>query len=389
METLKILMVSTFFPPYHIGGDAVHVKYLSDELTKKGHEVHVIHSFDAYQLKKGNKEQLQDDDSVHTHKLQTPLGPASAACCYVSGRNNSAERLVDKVSKEISPDAIHYHNISLLGCGVLNQGTGKKIYTAHDHWAFCQRNDHMKFGKDMCNDRSCISCAIGSHRPIRLISSNKIVSELKKLDVIVSPSSYMKQMLSSFGLNSIVVKNFVPRPENVCVKDIDPYFIYAGVLEKHKGIDTLVNAYHRSKCSSELHILGSGSLFEHISKINDERIKVLGFRPKNEVLSEIASSLCMVAPSKCGENSPLSCIESLSVGVPLIVSPNGGLPEIAAGCGIITSPTEKNITSAINSIEENKELRNSMSQNAIKNFEEQHSPERYMKQYYTFLEENA
>ena len=45
METMKILMVSTFYPPYHLGGDAVHVKYLADELTKAGHEVHIIHSY--------------------------------------------------------------------------------------------------------------------------------------------------------------------------------------------------------------------------------------------------------------------------------------------------------------------------------------------------------
>ena len=44
METAKILMVSTFYPPYHLGGDAIHVKYLADELSKAGHEVHVIHS---------------------------------------------------------------------------------------------------------------------------------------------------------------------------------------------------------------------------------------------------------------------------------------------------------------------------------------------------------
>ena len=45
-------MTSTFYPPYHIGGDAVHVKYLAEELAKRGHEVHILHSIDAYNVKR-------------------------------------------------------------------------------------------------------------------------------------------------------------------------------------------------------------------------------------------------------------------------------------------------------------------------------------------------
>jgi hypothetical protein len=35
METLTFLFTSTFYPPYHIGGDAIYVKYLAEELPKK------------------------------------------------------------------------------------------------------------------------------------------------------------------------------------------------------------------------------------------------------------------------------------------------------------------------------------------------------------------
>ena len=41
METLRFLMVSTFYPPYHLGGDAVHVQYLAEALAERGHEVPV------------------------------------------------------------------------------------------------------------------------------------------------------------------------------------------------------------------------------------------------------------------------------------------------------------------------------------------------------------
>ena len=38
METSCIVMTSTFYPPFHLGGDAVHVK-MAEELVRQGHEV--------------------------------------------------------------------------------------------------------------------------------------------------------------------------------------------------------------------------------------------------------------------------------------------------------------------------------------------------------------
>ncbi len=386
METMKILMVSTFYPPYHLGGDAVHVKYLADELTKAGHEVHIIHSLDAYNLKKNGKKDDINDNAEHIYRLKTDLGPVSAAGAYLTGRNRNADRLVDKVCSEVKPDWIHYHNISMLGCGVLSKGKSKKIYTCHDHWPFCQRNDFMKFGEHICDVQNCVKCSIKSHRPVRMISTNQIVSEIKRLDAVISPSNYMKNMLDVLGLESVLIKNFVPRPtEDISTKD-DFHFVYAGVLEKHKGVDILINAYLKSKSDFELHFLGDGSLKENVMKMSDKGIKYLGFLPRCQLIPEVASSLCMTAPSVCGENSPLSCIEALSVGVPLVVSPNGGLPELAENCGIITPPDENDLAYALIQMGNDRDLRDKMSRNALVKYEKEHSPEAFMKQYFSLVE---
>ena len=386
METMKILMVSTFYPPYHIGGDAVHVKYLADELTAAGHEVHIIHSLDAYHLKKNKEDFIKNKEEEHVYRLQSNWGSFSAATSYLTGRNRNAERLVEKVSAEIKPDWIHYHNISLLGCGVLSQGNAPKIYTSHDHWPFCQRNDYMRFGEKICDDHSCLTCSIRSHRPMRMISTQDIISELKKIDAIIAPSEYMQRMLSRFGAESTVIKNFVPHP----IEDIsfhgEPHFIYTGVLEKHKGLDLLIRAYLKSNLDSEVHILGDGSLKQEVTKLTKEGVKYLGFLPRSKLIPEVASSLCMVAPSICGENSPLSCIESLSVGVPLIVSPNGGLPELATGCGLVSPPHEADLAAALMRLDKDEELRDKMSHNALTKYRTEYSPEAYLKQYFSLTE---
>jgi len=35
METLKFVMTAAFYPPYHLGGDANHVRYLAEAWWRK------------------------------------------------------------------------------------------------------------------------------------------------------------------------------------------------------------------------------------------------------------------------------------------------------------------------------------------------------------------
>lgn len=137
MESRRIVMASTFYPPYHLGGDAVHVRYLAEELVRRGHEVHVLHSLDAFALKARGKEPKPVRSDVHTHPVSTSLGATSASMAYVLGTNGAAERELERLVQEVKPDWIHHHNISLLGQQVLSIGDAPKMYTAHDHWLAC------------------------------------------------------------------------------------------------------------------------------------------------------------------------------------------------------------------------------------------------------------
>ena len=47
-ERLSFCMVTTFYPPYHFGGDAIYAYRLSNALARRGHKVTVVHSADAY-----------------------------------------------------------------------------------------------------------------------------------------------------------------------------------------------------------------------------------------------------------------------------------------------------------------------------------------------------
>lgn len=120
MKPLKCLMLTTFYPPYHLGGDALHVYNLSNELAKLRHEVHVIHSIDAYYLSRriphsGN---YLNHEKVFLHPLESRLGVIAPLISEFVGLSHPLSRQALKVVEEIKPDVIHHHNITAFGNGV-------------------------------------------------------------------------------------------------------------------------------------------------------------------------------------------------------------------------------------------------------------------------------
>ncbi|MDY6917297.1 MAG: hypothetical protein SVP26_05030 [Chloroflexota bacterium] len=74
MTKLKFLFTTTFYPPYHIGGDALDVKWLAEDLATRGHEVHVMHSVEAFAPKRcGGQvlEAVQGSGSASSSQVKT------------------------------------------------------------------------------------------------------------------------------------------------------------------------------------------------------------------------------------------------------------------------------------------------------------------------------
>jgi len=73
---MRFCMVTTYYPPYHFGGDAIYVRALSRALVSLGHQVEVMHCVDAYRLKKGNSiPQDVADAGVIVHRDQIIKAP--------------------------------------------------------------------------------------------------------------------------------------------------------------------------------------------------------------------------------------------------------------------------------------------------------------------------
>jgi len=208
------------------------------------------------------------------------------------------------------------------------------------------------------------------------------------IDLIIAPSAFMASVLKlRLGIEAVVIPNFAPRPSSEgSLEGSARYFLFTSVLEKHKGLDLLLDAYRYGDVMSGLHIAGRGSLEGLVREREREtggKIRYLGFLDRDELLSEIGSALAVVLPSQCPESSGLSCIEALALGIPIIVSERGALPELLDDpqSGLICGSSAGEISQVLQRMERETGLRSLLSKNALERYERNYSPERYVDEY--------
>jgi glycosyltransferase involved in cell wall biosynthesis len=105
------------------------------------------------------------------------------------------------------------------------------------------------------------------------------------------------------------------------------YYCYVGRLSHEKGVETLIKA--ALLLSYKLKIIGGGSLAEEVTKqTKDTNIEFVGYKQWNDIKEIVGKALFTIIPSEWYENNPLSVIESLSLGTPVLGSEVGGIPEL-------------------------------------------------------------
>lgn len=140
-------------------------------------------------------------------------------------------------------------------------------------------------------------------------------------------------------------------------------FIYAGRLEKLKGVDVMLRAWRQMREKApRLVICGTGTLEERCrTYVADHRLNVemKGFVPNEEVCRMVAESKALILPTQWYEGFPMSMIEAYSVGTPVIGSDLGNVGSIAVegitGCKF-TCNSEKSLIEAIERLGQYKDI---------------------------------
>ncbi len=122
-------------------------------------------------------------------------------------------------------------------------------------------------------------------------------------------------------------------------------FVFAGRWIENKGIEDLIVAYSRAQldpAQCPLILLGDGPIRPKveslISDLGVKGVEMPGFIDPASKTKRVASARWLVAPARTREDMGVTPIEARSVGVPVIVTRDGGLPESGGDAALIVEP---------------------------------------------------
>ncbi len=208
---MKFCMLTTFFGSHSFGGDAAFVDRLSRSLADHGHEVHVIHCRDAFEASRGGESPrpYEPHPGVRTHPLASPVSVLSPLATHQTGHPLFKARAIRRLIREIGPDVVHFHNLSLIGGpGLLSIPApgAVKFMTAHEHWLVCPLSVLWKFDRGVCETRECVKCCVKASRPPQFWRKTSLLDRsLGRLDALICPSRSTIHEHARRGINARMV----------------------------------------------------------------------------------------------------------------------------------------------------------------------------------------
>lgn len=405
---LRFAMVTTFYPPYHFGGDGMYVERLAHALAALGHEVEVIHDLDAYRIGGGKpKPARPQPKGVQLHTLQTPgpaLGKAHPGSRLATlGTQQLGRPLVhgNKIRQilERDFDVIHYHNISLVGGpGVLEYGNAVKLYTAHEHWLVCPTHILWRYNREPCTGRECLRCVLQAGRPPQLWRNTGYLDQMaRNVDEFLALSQFSAEKHREFGFSREmrVFPSFLPDADDSLVAPpksrTPPYFLFVGRLELIKGLDDVIPVFD-ANMPAQLWIAGDGTERQRLEALAAGRpnVRFLGHLRPDELRALYRDAIACVTPSRCYEVFPLVVLEAFREGTPIVARRLGPFPEVVdkSGAGLLfTSQAE--LRSQLYRLATEPALRSELGQAGREAFAQHWSQRVVLERYFSLIREVA
>lgn len=344
---MKVLLVNKFH--HVVGGSETYYFGLGKMLEQLGYQVIYFSMKDERNMPCEQESYFVEnvDFNAHMSKLQT----LKAGWNMLYSRE--AKRKFEQLIRDEKPDLIHLNIFQSQLTGSIVDVAYKyhvpMVYTAHELKSICPNYQMLNHGK-VCE--ACIhgkvwncfknGCMKDSKAKSLLATLEARVYQIRKtyqkMNLVITPSAFYKKKLEEAGVFPcpiIHMPNFLPEGTDFRVAERceGDYFLYFGRLGREKGILTLLNAYAQANLQKKLYIAGTGMEKEKIEafiaeKNLQDKVSLLGFLVGQELKDVVNGAHCICLPSEWYENGPYSIMEAQAVGKPVIVSDQGGLPEL-------------------------------------------------------------
>ncbi len=332
---MRVLLCNKFY--YRRGGDCVYTLGLESLLKANEHQVAVF-------------------AMEHPETLDTPwrrffpsevnLGSLSSKFRFLArslGWGETGARF-KALLDEFKPDVVHLGNIhsqlSPIIAEIAHSRGCRVIWTLHDFKLACPRYDCLLKGEKPCelcfNNKAnvlknkCMKDSLAGSLMAYLEAEKWNRDRLvANTDVFICPSSFMKRKMEQAGFPSeklVCLCNFMDvekcRQQDYSNRRDD--YCFVGRLSREKGITTLAKV--AASLPFKLLVLGDGPVRGELPSAKN--IEYLGRKDWTDIKEIVGHARFMVIPSEWYENNPLSVIEALCLGTPVLGAEIGGIPEL-------------------------------------------------------------
>ena len=390
-------MLTTFYPPYSFGGDAVGIQRLSRALVRRGHRVTVIHDVDAFNaLHRGPEPAaITNDEGVEVVGLRSGMGLLSPLLTQQLGRPVANANRIARLLNEGDFDVVNFHNVSLVGGPGLFRlgGDSVTLYMAHEHWLICPMHVLWRHGRERCEKPECFRCTLHYHRPPQLWRKTGLLErELQHVDAFIAMSEFSRQMHRSrgFSRDMEVLSYFLPDPESAGMPDATdqpphqrPYFFFAGRLERIKGLQDVIPVFARYQ-AADLVIAGDGEYAADLKTLAEgmPNVRFIGRVPPDDLSRYYRHAVATIVPSVCYETFGIVLIEAFRQGSPVIARRLGPFPEIVerSGGGELFQTTEE-LVQSMHRLQDNPSHRAALARAGYRGYVERWSESAVIPQY--------
>ncbi|MEO7269237.1 MAG: glycosyltransferase family 4 protein [Knoellia sp.] len=258
---------------------------------------------------------------------------------------------IERALARFEPDIVHFHNVyhqlSPSVVAAVAAADVPCVMTLHDYKLACPSYQLLADGAP-CQDcvgagtwhavvRRCKGGSLAASAVLAAESGvHRALGAWDAVDLFLSPSRFLADVVRRGGVaeNRIRVLHNVVDPAGDPATGPGRDLVVAGRLSHEKGVDVAVRAMATVPGDAVLHVAGDGpeapKLRDLAARVAPGRVRFHGRLAAPELHRLVASCVATVVPSRWHENQPLSVLESFALGVPVVSTDLGGLPELVS-----------------------------------------------------------
>ncbi|MCR5207734.1 MAG: glycosyltransferase family 4 protein [Eubacterium sp.] len=377
-------MVNKFLFPK--GGAETYMLELGRQLKADGHEVEFFGMDCAGRCVSNSADEYVGEIDFHGASLMKKLS-SPVKTIY----SKEAAKKLGRVIEVFKPDVIHFNNINFqLTPSVIIEAKKRNIptvQTVHDVQIACPNHRmYIEQREQVCTEcieKGYLSCIKNRCVQSSLLKSAVAAAEsayyhrkntYNLIDRYICPSNFMAQQIIKGGVEKdriSVIHNYSPEvnASDYNKSSGERYVLYFGRVSIEKGLKLLFDVMEELP-DVKLIVAGTGPLEDELKARGLKNAEFAGFKSGAELYSLISGAAASVYPSQWFENCPMSVIESIKLGTPVITCDIGGTKELIddGKNGVIYKADDKlSLKEAIEKIYRDSELSEAMSRYCLEN----------------------